>query len=44
MTQRERDSTIAISGFHGSGVVAKAIDVADAESRRQALLDSAGSP
>ena len=41
MTQRERDSTIAISGLPGSGVVKKAMNIADAEARRAAAYDSA---
>ena len=42
MTKRERDSTIAISGLPGSGVVKKAMSIADAEARRSASYDSAG--
>ena len=42
MTQRERDSTIAESGFIGSGVVKKALSVSAAEEKRAALYDSAG--
>lgn len=41
MTQREKDSAIAASGLPGSGVVAKAIRMSDAEARRQAAFDSA---
>jgi hypothetical protein len=40
MSQREKDSTIAASGLPGSGVVGKAIKVADQEEARQAA-DSA---
>lgn len=42
MTQRERDSTIAASGLPGAGVVKKGLSIADAESKRQAMLDSVG--
>lgn len=42
MSQRERDSTIAESGLPGSGVVKKGLSIADAEARRQAMLDSVG--
>lgn len=41
MTQRERDSTIAASGLPGSGVVKRAMSIADAEARRAAAFDSA---
>ena len=41
MTQRERDSTIAISGLPGSRTVRQAIDISDSEARRAAALDSA---
>lgn len=44
MTQRERDSTIGTSGLPGSGVVRKAIDIADSEARRAAMLDSVSLP
>jgi hypothetical protein len=40
MSQRERDSTIAASGLPGSSVVRKGMSIADAEARRQAILDS----
>lgn len=40
MTQRERDSTVAISGLPGSGVVKKGMSIADREARRAAMLDS----
>lgn len=40
MTQRERDSTIAISGLPGSGVVKKGMAIADGGTRRSAMLDS----
>jgi hypothetical protein len=40
MTQRERDSTIAASRLPGSSVVKKGLSMADAEARRQAMLDS----
>ena len=42
MSQRERDSTIAESGFIGSGVVKKALSVSAAEEKRAVLYDSAG--
>ena len=42
MTRRERDSTIAESRLPGSGVVKKAMNIADAEARRAAMYDSAG--
>ena len=42
MSQRERDSVIAISGLPGSGVVKKGISIADAEAKRQAMFDSIG--
>lgn len=41
MTQREKDSVIAASGLPGSGVVGKAIKMADQEAVRQAAFDSA---
>ena len=41
MTQRERDSTVAISGLPGSKTVGQAIDISDSEARRAAALDSA---
>lgn len=41
MTQREKDSTVAASALPGSGVVKKAISMADAEARQQAAFDSA---
>ena len=40
MTQRERDSTIAVSGLPGSGVVKKAMSMSDAQNKEAALLDS----
>jgi len=43
MTQRERDSTIAISGLPGAAVVKKGMDMADAGAKRAAMLDSASS-
>jgi hypothetical protein len=42
MTQRERDSAIAVSGLPGSGVVKKGLSIANAEDRRQAMFDSIG--
>ena len=42
MSQRERDSTIAASGLPGAGVVKKGMSIADAEAKRQAMLDSVG--
>lgn len=42
MTQRERDSTIGASRLPGAGVVKKGMSIADAESKRQAMFDSAG--
>jgi len=42
MTQRERDSTIAVSGLPGAGVVKKGMSIADVETKRQAMFDSAG--
>jgi hypothetical protein len=42
MSQREKDSTIAASGLPGSGVVGKAMKMADQEAARQAAFDSAG--
>jgi hypothetical protein len=41
MTQRERDSTIAISGLPGAGVVKKGMNMADAGAKRAAMIDSA---
>jgi hypothetical protein len=41
MSQREKDSAIAASGLPGSGVVGKAMKMADQESVRQAAFDSA---
>lgn len=41
MTQRERDSTVAISGLPGSRTVGQAIGISDSEARRAAALDSA---
>ncbi len=42
MSQRERDSTIAVSGLPGSSVVKKGMSIADAEAKRQAMFDSIG--
>ncbi len=42
MSQRERDSVIAASGLPGAGVVKKGLSMADAEAKRQAMLDSIG--
>lgn len=41
MTQREKDSTIAVSGLPGSGVVKKALSMSDAQEKEKAILDSA---
>lgn len=41
MTQRERDSTVAISRLPGSQVVKQAMDVSDSEKARAAEFDSA---
>lgn len=41
MTQRERDSTIGISGLPGSSAVNQAIDISDSQAKRAAALDSA---
>ena len=41
MSQREKDSTIAISGLPGSGVVKKAMNMADQEAARQAAFSAA---
>ena len=41
MSERERDSTIAISGLPGSGVVKKALAISDAENRHTAVQESA---
>lgn len=41
MTQREKDSVLAVSKFVGSGVVKKALSVSDAQEKRAALYDSA---
>jgi hypothetical protein len=41
MSQREKDSAIAVSGLPGAGVVGKAIKMADQEAVRQAAFDSA---
>ena len=40
MTQRERDSTIGASRLPGSGVVRKGMNMADAQAKRAAALDS----
>jgi hypothetical protein len=40
MTQREKDSVLAISQFVGSGVVKKALSVSDAQDKRSAMYDS----
>ena len=42
MSQRERDSALAVSGLPGAGVVKKGMSMADAEARRQAMFDSVG--
>lgn len=42
MTQREKDSVLAVSQFVGSGVVKKALSVSDAQDNRAAMYDSAG--
>lgn len=42
MSGREKDSVIAASGLPGSGVVGKAIKMADQETARQQAFDSAG--
>lgn len=44
MTQRERDSTLAISGLPGARAVGSAMQTADAEARRAAAFDSASAP
>ena len=41
MSQRERDSTVAISGLPGSPVVKRALGVSDSEAARVRALDSA---
>jgi hypothetical protein len=41
MSQRERDSTVAISRLPGSQVVGQALDASDAEAARARALDSA---
>lgn len=41
MSQREKDSAVAASGLPGSGVVGKAMNMADQEAARQAAFDSA---
>lgn len=41
MTQRERDSTIAISGLPGAIVVKRGMSVSDNEAQRVRMLDSA---
>lgn len=40
MTQREKDSVLAVSKFVGSGVVKKALSVSDAQDKRAAMYDS----
>jgi hypothetical protein len=40
MTQREKDSILAESGLPGSGVVKKGMNMADAQAKRAAMLDS----
>ena len=40
MTELEKDSAIAASGLPGSGVVKRGLSIADAERKRQAMLDS----
>ncbi len=42
MTQREKDSILAVSKFVGSGVVKKALSVSDAQDKRAAMYDSVG--
>ena len=44
MSQRQRDSTVAISGLPGSQVVSQALRVSDSEAARVRALDSASSP
>jgi hypothetical protein len=44
MSQRERDSTVALSGLPGSQVVKQALDASDAEAARMRELDSASAP
>lgn len=44
MTQRERDSAVAESGLPGSGVVKRAMNISDAETRRAAAFDSIAEP
>lgn len=41
MSRREKDSTIAVSGLPGSGVVKKAMNMADQEAARQAAFSAA---
>jgi hypothetical protein len=41
MSERERDSTIAISGLPGSGVVKRAMAVSDGEAKHAAVQESA---
>ena len=41
MSQREKDSVLAVSGLPGAGVVKKAISMSDLQARNQAALDSA---
>ncbi len=43
MTERERDSTIAISGLPGSGVVKKAMSISDIQTKETAAQESASS-
>jgi len=42
MTQREKDSVLAVSQFVGAGVVNKALSVSSAQEKRAATYDSAG--
>ena len=42
MSQREKDSVLAVSKFVGSGVVKKALSVSDAQDKRSAMYDSVG--
>lgn len=44
MSQRERDSTVALSGLPGSQVVKQALDASDSEAARMRELDSAAAP
>ena len=44
MSQRERDSTVALSRLPGSQVVRQALDASDSEAARLRELDSASAP